>query len=135
METKFPVSVKGVIFHEDKVILLKNERDEWELPGGKLELDEKVEETLVREVQEELGIIVKVDKILDSWIFQELPEGAVVIITYGCFIVDFQELAISPEHKEVGMFSVFDLDKLKIPFGYKASIRAFWTCLAQLQRN
>ena len=31
----FPVSVKGVVIREGKVILLRNERDEWELPGGK----------------------------------------------------------------------------------------------------
>lgn len=35
---RFPVSVKGVIYHNGKVVLLKNERDEWELSGGKLEL-------------------------------------------------------------------------------------------------
>jgi hypothetical protein len=34
---RFPISIKGVILKESKVILLKNERDEWELPGGKLE--------------------------------------------------------------------------------------------------
>jgi hypothetical protein len=28
-----PVSIKGVVFREDRVILLRNERDEWELPG------------------------------------------------------------------------------------------------------
>jgi len=32
---RFPVSVKGIVYHNDKVVLLKNERDEWELPGGK----------------------------------------------------------------------------------------------------
>jgi len=38
METHlFPVSVKGVAVQGGKVLLLRNERDEWELPGGKLE--------------------------------------------------------------------------------------------------
>ena len=35
---RFPVSVKGIVYHNGKIVLLKNERDEWELPGGKLEL-------------------------------------------------------------------------------------------------
>jgi ADP-ribose pyrophosphatase YjhB (NUDIX family) len=37
---RFPVSVKGVVAQAEKFLLLKNERDEWELPGGKLELGE-----------------------------------------------------------------------------------------------
>lgn len=36
----FPVSVKGVTVQAGKVLLLENERAEWELPGGKLELGE-----------------------------------------------------------------------------------------------
>ncbi|HZO00966.1 MAG TPA: hypothetical protein VFB93_07180 [Burkholderiales bacterium] len=28
----FPVSIKGVVFRDDRAILLRNERDEWELP-------------------------------------------------------------------------------------------------------
>src|SRR6185369_13602359 len=30
----WPVSIKGVCLVGGKVVLLKNERDEWELPGG-----------------------------------------------------------------------------------------------------
>jgi ADP-ribose pyrophosphatase YjhB (NUDIX family) len=41
VETRmFPVSVKGVVVQGGKVLLLRNERDEWELPGGKLEVGE-----------------------------------------------------------------------------------------------
>jgi 8-oxo-dGTP pyrophosphatase MutT (NUDIX family) len=36
----FPVSVKGVAVQGGRVLLLRNERDEWELPGGKLEVGE-----------------------------------------------------------------------------------------------
>ena len=28
-----PVSIKGVVVRDGKVLLLKNEREEWELPG------------------------------------------------------------------------------------------------------
>lgn len=31
---RYPVSIKGVVFVGKRAVLLKNERDEWELPGG-----------------------------------------------------------------------------------------------------
>lgn len=37
---RFPVSVKGVLLEDDQVVLLLNERDQWELPGGRLERGE-----------------------------------------------------------------------------------------------
>jgi hypothetical protein len=37
----FPASVKGVLLDETEVVLLENERGEWELPGGKLEIGER----------------------------------------------------------------------------------------------
>ena len=63
----FPVSIKGVCVQEERVLLLRNERDEWELPGGKLELGEDQPECLAREIKEETGWPVTVGAILDSW--------------------------------------------------------------------
>ena len=78
----FPVSIKSVIYLNRKVILLKNERDEWELPGGKLEPGESPESCVVREAFEELSISVEVDSIIDSWLYVVSPNVEVVIITY-----------------------------------------------------
>src|ERR1022692_1378934 len=47
-----PVSIKGVIVRDGRVLLLKNERDEWELPGGRIEPGETPEECLAREIAE-----------------------------------------------------------------------------------
>jgi ADP-ribose pyrophosphatase YjhB (NUDIX family) len=51
----YPVSVKGVVAHDGRVLLLKNDRSEWELPGGRLELGETPEECVAREIEEETG--------------------------------------------------------------------------------
>jgi 8-oxo-dGTP pyrophosphatase MutT (NUDIX family) len=42
----FPVSIKGVLVEAGRVVLLENERDEWELPGGRLEPRESLKPVL-----------------------------------------------------------------------------------------
>ena len=49
------LSVKGIVFENEKVWLRRNERDEWEIPGGKLERGEQPEATVVREIREDSG--------------------------------------------------------------------------------
>src|ERR1700677_3024234 len=63
----FPVSVKGVAVQDGKVLLLENERAEWELPGGKLELGEDPPDCVVREISEESGWLVTAGPVLDCW--------------------------------------------------------------------
>lgn len=77
-----PISIKGIIRINGKYLLVKNNRNEWELPGGRLEPNELPEETLVREIYEELNIKFKVSKIVDSWVFEVVPNKTVFIVTY-----------------------------------------------------
>ena len=51
----------------------------WELPGGKLEKGESAEQCLEREIQEELGIIVRSNKVIAESVF-EYPGSTVRLI-------------------------------------------------------
>ena len=51
-----PISVKGVLIDRDRVLLLLNERGEWDLPGGRPDPGEDHRAALEREVQEEAGL-------------------------------------------------------------------------------
>ena len=126
--SRFPVSIKGVLLMGDRVVLLKNERDEWELPGGKLEPGEDPLDCLVREIEEELGIRVEKGQLIDCWLYDILGKGDVLIVTYGCVVplgVDESQLAISHEHKELGCFPVDFVGDLNMPDGYRRSILAW----------
>ena len=55
----------------------------WEFPGGKLEPHESPEDALVRELQEDLGIEVRVDEVFDV-LYHRYPSGAILLLVYRC---------------------------------------------------
>ena len=121
----FPVSIKGVLFPSiDRVVLLLNERDEWELPGGRLEVGETPPQCVVREIREELQLETRVDSLLDSYLFEVIPEKHVFVVTYGCSLIGDFAPAISAEHRRFEVFSCADLPQA-LPSGYRASIEAW----------
>lgn len=118
----FPVSVKGVAIQDGRVLLLENERGEWELPGGKLELGENPQDCVVREVSEETGWQVTAGAILDCWQYHVREGCDVVIVTYGCHLADNRPPVVSTEHKQVRLFTLADVPGLNMPTGYKRSV-------------
>jgi 8-oxo-dGTP pyrophosphatase MutT (NUDIX family) len=121
----FPVSVKGVAVQSGRVLLLENERNEWELPGGKLELREDPADCVVREIREEAGWKVTAGPLLNCWQYH-IREGAdVVIVTYGCHVLSTDPPLVSNEHKQAGLFTMSEIPDLVMPDGYKRSIAAW----------
>jgi 8-oxo-dGTP pyrophosphatase MutT (NUDIX family) len=131
----FPVSVKGVVLRDGRVLLLRNERQEWELPGGRLEVGETPEACVAREIAEETGWDVKVDMLLDAWVYQPLPETLpdrrVLIVTYGCTTTATGEPIRSGEHHDIGLFTPRELGGLRLPDGYRRSIATWAGHLAE----
>ncbi|WP_246060341.1 NUDIX domain-containing protein [Herbidospora galbida] len=123
---RFPVSVKGVVVRDDRVLLLRNERDEWELPGGRLELGEDPVGCLGREIREETGWEVEVGPILDSWQYHVFEGADVLIVTYGVTVGDGRRPVLSHEHREIGLFTEPEVAALRMPENYKRSIAAWF---------
>ncbi|MCD0450660.1 NUDIX hydrolase [Actinocorallia sp. API 0066] len=116
-----------VVDGNGRVLLLKNEREEWELPGGKLELGEEAAECAVREVAEECGWRVRAEELLDVWMYEPLPARHVFIVTYGCRLLDPDAVPrISHEHKELALFRHHEVGALVMPQGYKDSISTWF---------
>lgn len=128
MDLLLPISVKGVLIENAAVMLLENERDEWELPGGRLEHGETPEECVVREFKEELGATVRVGSILDTWVYEPLPGRFVFIVTYVVVRTNTERLTISVEHKRMRWWPITSLSGAAMPNGYRRSIH-FWHTL------
>ena len=103
--------------------MLENERRQWELPGGRLEPGEDPPACLIREVKEELGVEVIIDKILDSWVYEVLPGRQVLIVTYGVRNGDYRDMRVSDEHRRFGLFTLGELEQLPMAAGYRRSVR------------
>ena len=110
---KFPVSVKSVIVDEKRVLLLKNERGEWDLPGGKIENRETVADTLVREVKEETNITIDEYSILHADKYFIRDQGVIVIIFYA-MLTGEEPIRMSFENIDYSFFSDDEVRKLKL---------------------
>lgn len=81
------VSVAAAIVREDGRVLAIRRRDNghWELPGGILELDETIEEGLTREVHEETGLDVEIDRL--TGVYKNMNRGIVALV-FRCNVVN-----------------------------------------------
>lgn len=121
---RWPVSIKGVVLIDGRVVLVRNERREWELPGGRMERGESPEQCVVREFAEEVAISVRADEVVDVWVYPVVPTSSVLVVTYGCTLVGAADLRLGDEHDAVTLADTGDhLDSLPMPEGYRRSIR------------
>jgi ADP-ribose pyrophosphatase YjhB (NUDIX family) len=125
----FPVSVKGVVVRDRRVLLLRNERDEWELPGGRLRRGEEPAGCVVREIAREVGWNVTAGALLDTWQYHLRNAVDILIITFGCHLDTDADPVVSREHREVGLFTGAEVVALPMPDGYKRSIATWYAAL------
>ena len=119
---RFPVSMKGILIRSDAVVLVKNRRGEWELPGGKLELGEAPELCVAREIEEELGLEVEPVAPVDAWVYTIESGVHVLIVTYGCVERAQRAAVLSGEHTQLAWIALAEVNDLRMPDGYKRSI-------------
>ncbi len=118
LSDKFPISIKAIVVDGDKILCLKNERNEWDFPGGKINFNEDIENCLKREVKEETNLDIKSLKILKPFNlkFNDVP---VFVLAYSAKISCDSSINISYEHLEYDFFSKSEIKDLNMPQGYK----------------
>jgi 8-oxo-dGTP diphosphatase len=122
-----PLSVKAVLIHHERVLLLLNERDEWDLPGGRPDAGEDHRATVKREVLEEAGLAVEVGTALDGHLFEVLPGRFVRIEAFVCRLIEPNDAVVSHEHVEARWVPLTELGETiaghRLPTGYLGAIR------------
>jgi ADP-ribose pyrophosphatase YjhB (NUDIX family) len=95
------VGVGGVIFDGDSVLLAKRGQEPakgtWSLPGGAVELGEKVIDALKREIREEVGIEIEVGGLIR--VLDRILRDQDRRIQYHYVIVDYWGWKVSGEPK------------------------------------
>lgn len=84
----------------------------WNLPGGGLEAGETVEEGVVREVREEVGIEIRIVRLVGVY---SKPQKSEVVLTFLCKPADDTAPTTSDEVSEVGWFAADRLPERTLP--------------------
>ena len=123
MPKTFHVGIKGVIRVNGKCLALKKQGVKdvfWDLPGGRINDDEEVEEALRRELREELpslgeyriGAQLGVHRFHRDFFPELFPGVGLFVVFYHVEAVPF-EVVLSPEHQEFKWVSLENIAELK----------------------
>jgi 8-oxo-dGTP diphosphatase len=81
----------AIIESNDQILVAQRSENmslplKWEFPGGKLEQDEDPEKCIVREIQEELGVNIKVKQRLKENV-HKYGDKSIMLIPFVCEII------------------------------------------------
>jgi len=122
-------AVGAFIVKNGKLLMIRRAYEpsagKWSVPGGIIEVGESALDALRREVKEELGIEVKVIKLLD--IYDCITKDEMGKIKYHYLIIGFLAHPISLEitpSSEVLEYSFFDRDEVERIKNITSSVKA-----------
>lgn len=108
-DAKFHIGIKALILNEKKEILLlygeKNGDKFWDLPGGRMQVGEGIEEALRRETEEELGVSGKLlvmqglfDATLSNFKKPNAEGAYLMLIVFKCKLPGDHDFVMDEEH-------------------------------------
>ena len=118
------VTVDAIIMEDEKILLVQRGnppfKDHWALPGGFIELAERVEDAVIREIKEETNLDIRIDKLFNVYSKPDRdPRGHIITIAYICSRKNTEQQAIGGDDaKKAHFFNIRELKKLKLAFDH-----------------
>jgi len=114
-----PIRVRAVIIQDNRILTIKRTKPEelfWCCPGGEVEVGESKEIALKREIKEELGVEIKILKLLTELASQKPETKGQLEYFYLCEIVGGDlGSGTGPEYqKDSGYVGRYELEWLSI---------------------
>jgi len=113
----YNIGVGGAVVRDHQLLLVRRAsrhgRGNWQLPGGFIEPDETIEQAVVREVEEEAGVICEVEAVLGlrSRYDPESGNGMYVILLLRP--IRGEPIADAREVDHAGYFSLDEIRQLR----------------------
>ena len=105
-----------IIYPPRKLLLIKRSTPPfvgyWALPGGRAEPGETLEQTVVREVKEETGLIVEIVRKIGAYHEQGVQAGCKYDYYPTCYLVHPVVGEIRKQESEIAEIRLFSLDSL-----------------------
>jgi len=107
------VSVAGIVVNDDGKVLVIRRRDNghWEPPGGVLEMSETFEDGTRREILEETGIAVRVERL--TGVYKNMKRGIVALV-FRCVPLD-EPSRVTEEAVEIRWMTLEDVREAMTP--------------------
>lgn len=100
----------GVLLKGDEILVIKTHSDNWEIPGGTPEKGETLEQGLLRELEEEVGIHAKIGRMFYTReSFYHTPSGKTYHSVQFYFLIHTDDDPATAEAKEYAFVPVEDL--------------------------
>ncbi len=99
----FTIGAFAIIFNESGQVLLSHRRDRdlWNLPGGGMESGELPTEAVIREVKEETGLDVDIERLVGVY---GKPDKDDIVFAFVCRVTG-GELVLTDEADQHGFFA------------------------------
>ncbi|MEA2070275.1 MAG: NUDIX hydrolase [Asgard group archaeon] len=122
------IAADGILVRDDKIILIKRAgrtfHDYWALPGGFLEEGEPIEETLKREMHEELSVAIDPVAILGVYSAPDRdPRGHTLSVVFICNF--FGEPQACDDAGAFDFFTVAEALSSQIAFDHRLILEDF----------
>lgn len=98
------VATKALILYNKRALIIQRSdycgvgENDWEFAGGGIKFGEDLLDGLSREIKEEVGLTVRIDKLLYAISRLVNPQQQIVLLTYLCY-ADTDMVVLSNEHK------------------------------------